>query len=152
MKNYYLENLNYDISNILTLLDRNKLSTTYGCFDRNYWHYKIKDFPSGMSQEFVLVLALAYKLSHPDNRFYKNEMLLDYAKSGIEYAKQSSNKDGSANDYYPYERALGASCFSLYAFTESCLLLGINPNAYISFFIKRTNPKCPTMTIRGDLK
>ena len=48
------------IPKILTLLDRNVHSPTYGCFDRNFWHYKIIDFPSGMAQEFVLPLALAY--------------------------------------------------------------------------------------------
>ena len=32
----------------------NPHSPTYGCFDRNYWHYRIIDFPSGMAQEFVL--------------------------------------------------------------------------------------------------
>ena len=41
------------IPKILTLQDRNAHSPTYGCFDRNYWHYKIIDFPSGMAAEFV---------------------------------------------------------------------------------------------------
>ena len=36
-----------DIPKILTLQDRNPHSPTYGCFDRNYWHYKIIDFPRG---------------------------------------------------------------------------------------------------------
>ena len=48
------------IPKILTLLDRNPHSPTYGCFDRNFWHYKIIDFPSGMAQEFVWPLTLAY--------------------------------------------------------------------------------------------
>ena len=34
------------IPKILTLGDRNPHSPTYGCFDRNFWHYKIIDFPS----------------------------------------------------------------------------------------------------------
>tara|TARA_B100001250_G_C19817562_1_gene799601 strand:+ start:15263 stop:16843 length:1581 start_codon:yes stop_codon:yes gene_type:complete len=139
MKKYYLDKIEYNIGNVLTLLDRNHLSSTYGCFDRNYWHYKIKDFPSGMSQEFVLILALAYKLPVTSNTFYENSNLIEFIKSGIEYGINSSNKDGSANDYYPYERALGATCFSLYAFTESCLLLNITDGEYLSFFIKRAN-------------
>ena len=72
MKHHNLDNLNYDINRVLTLLDRNKFSSTYGCFDRNYWHLKIKDFTSGMSQEFVFILAHAYKLSNSNNRFYNN--------------------------------------------------------------------------------
>ena len=46
------------IPKILTLQDRNAHSLTYGCFDRNFWHYKIIDFPAGMAAEFVWPLAL----------------------------------------------------------------------------------------------
>jgi hypothetical protein len=55
------------IPKLLTLLDRNAHSPTYGCFDRNFWQYKIIDFPSGMAQEFVWPLALAYDTDVPDN-------------------------------------------------------------------------------------
>lgn len=48
------------IPKIVSLLDRNRLSPTYGCFDRAFWHYKTASFPSGMAQEFVLPLALVY--------------------------------------------------------------------------------------------
>ena len=41
-----------DVAKILTLQDRNPHSPTYGCFDRNYWHYRIIDFPSG--KQYVL--------------------------------------------------------------------------------------------------
>ena len=46
---------------LLTWVDRAPYSKTYGCFDRSYWHYKIKDFPSGMSKEAVYPLYLALK-------------------------------------------------------------------------------------------
>ncbi len=58
-----------NISKLLTLQDRNPFSKTYGCFDRNYWHYKMIDYPSGMSQEFVYPLALAYGTDLRGNRF-----------------------------------------------------------------------------------
>jgi hypothetical protein len=49
-----------NIPHLLTLQDRNRHSPTYGSFDRNHWHYRIVDFPSGMAQELVLPLALAW--------------------------------------------------------------------------------------------
>ena len=49
------------IPKILTLLDRNPHSPTYGCFDRNFWQYKIIDFPSGMAQEFVLPPSISLR-------------------------------------------------------------------------------------------
>ena len=63
---YLKEGLQY-IPKLLQLLDKNRLSSTYGCFDRAFWHYRTSDFPSGMYQEAVLPLALAYKINHPAN-------------------------------------------------------------------------------------
>ena len=48
------------IPRVLTLQDRDPSSPTYGCFDRNYWHYRTQDFPSGMYQELALPLAQVY--------------------------------------------------------------------------------------------
>lgn len=125
------------VSKILTLQDRNLLSPTYGCFDRNYWHYKIIDFPSGMAQEFSLVLALAYSLDIPNNEYYKNESIKEWAIAGINFAKRTSHIDGSCDDYYPFEKAVGATAFSLYAFAKSYNLLGIKNLAMEDFFVKR---------------
>jgi hypothetical protein len=61
------------IPKILTLQDRNAHSPTYGCFDRNFWHYKIIDFPSGMAAEFVWPLALAYTLPIENNPYFGSE-------------------------------------------------------------------------------
>ena len=36
---------------ILTQACRDPGSPAYGCFDRNWWHYKIRDFPSIMLQQ-----------------------------------------------------------------------------------------------------
>ena len=66
MRDLFAQEALAQIPKILTLLDRNIHSPTYGCFDRNFWHYKIIDFPSGMAQEFVLPLTLAYNLKIPN--------------------------------------------------------------------------------------
>jgi hypothetical protein len=127
------------IPKILTLLDRNVHSPTYGCFDRNYWHYKIIDFPSGMAQEFVWPLALAYSTNIPKNPFYQQPALKRWVEAGIVYAARSAHADGSCDDYFPYERAAGAAAFSLLACIESYLLLDLNGEAARQFFEKRAD-------------
>lgn len=127
------------IPKILTLLDRNLHSPSYGCFDRNYWHYKIIDFPSGMCQEFVLPLALAYSLKIKANPYYRLEVLKEYVKAGIYFGIKSSHKDGSCDDYFPYEKASGAAAFSLLAFIESFEILNLNDKKIIDFFVLRAN-------------
>jgi hypothetical protein len=127
------------IPKILTLLDRNHHSPTYGCFDRNFWQYKIIDFPSGMSQEFVYPLALAYHTDLLGNHFYQQPVIRDWVEAGILYAATSAHPDGSCDDYFPFERAGGAAAFSLLACLESYQLLGLNNQRAIDFFVKRAD-------------
>jgi hypothetical protein len=127
------------IPKILTLLDRNPHSPTYGCFDRNFWHYKIIDFPSGMAQEFVLPLALAYQTDIPDNPYYQQAVIKDWVEAGILYAARTAHGDGSCDDYFPFERAAGAAAFSLMACVESYITLGLIDYDILRFFEKRAN-------------
>ncbi|MCU0525102.1 MAG: hypothetical protein MUF72_09780 [Elainella sp. Prado103] len=127
------------IPKILTLLDRNPHSPTYGCFDRNFWHYKIIDFPSGMAQEFILPLALAYQTPLQDNPFYQQPSLKQWVAAGIHYAAQSAHADGSCDDYFPFERAGGAAAFSLLACIESYTRLGLSNSGFLNFFATRAD-------------
>ena len=126
-----------NIPKILTLLDRNPHSPTFGCFDRDYWHYKTLDFPSGMSQEFVWPLALVHQLDLPENPYHQQPVVRDWVRAGIAFASQSSHPDGSCDDYFPYERATGAAAFSLLACIESYRLLGLEDAAALRFFERR---------------
>jgi hypothetical protein len=125
------------IPKILTLQDRNPHSPTFGCFDRNFWHYKILDFPSGMAQELVWPLALAYALDLPANPYRGAPAVREWVEAGIRYAAASAHPDGSCDDYFPYERAGGAAAFSLLACLESAELIGLADPAVLAFFGRR---------------
>ncbi|HWO01867.1 MAG TPA: hypothetical protein VNS63_21625 [Blastocatellia bacterium] len=127
------------IPKLLTLLDRNPHSPTYGCFDRNFWHYKIIDFPSGMSQEFVWPLALAYDTEIPKNPYYHEHTIKEWAEAGILYAAKSAHSDGSCDDYFPFERAGGAAAFSLLACVESYSILKLENKIALEFFERRAD-------------
>ena len=127
------------IPKLLTLQDRNCHSPTYGCFDRNFWQYKMIDFPSGMAQEFVLPLALAYSTDVPHNPFYRQQAIRDWVEAGILYAARSAHPDGSCDDYFPFERAGGAAAFSLLACIDSYTLLKLNNPEALRFFVKRAD-------------
>lgn len=127
------------IPKILTLQDRNRLSPTFGCFDRNFWHYKIIDFPSGMAQEFVWPLALAYSLDVPGNPYHRADALREWVLAGIHYAARSAHADGSCDDYFPYEKAGGAAAFSLLAGVEAYRLMGFEDDRAVEFFERRAD-------------
>jgi hypothetical protein len=127
------------IPKILTLEDRNPHSPTYGCFDRNFWHYKIIDFPAGMAAEFVWPLALAWALPVPGNPYHQQPALREWIIAGMRYAARSAHPDGSCDDYFPFEKAAGAAAFSLLAGLESCKLLDFHDEELLEFFARRTD-------------
>ncbi|MEO1590514.1 MAG: hypothetical protein AAFU71_04380 [Cyanobacteria bacterium J06632_22] len=139
MKDRFAREALAQIPKILTLQDRNPHSPNYGCFDRNYWQYKIIDFPSGMSQEFVWPLALVYDMPLPDNPYYQKSAIRAWIEAGIEFAARSAHPDGSCDDYFPFERAGGAAAFSLLACLESYRLLGLDNPTALKFFETRAD-------------
>lgn len=108
---------------LLTLADRTPYAASYGCFDRAYWQFKVKDFASGMSQESVYPLALALELELfpglTDAAAAELERVIA-AAAAFSLARQHAN--GSVDDYFPYEQAAGATAFSLYALLETLRL------------------------------
>ncbi len=111
------------IIRVLTNLDRDPLSPTYGSFDRDYWNYKIRDFSSAILQQSCLPLALVYTYSFEGNIYFKNELIKNYAISAVKYWAKIQNKDGSFEEYWANERSIPATAFSLYAVCETCKIL-----------------------------
>lgn len=124
---------------IILMIDKNKYSETYGCFDREYWHYRTVDFPCGMNQEFCLPLALAYKYPFPHNPYYQVERLKELVIASIKFSIKASHHDGTCDDYFPFEKALGALVFSTYAMTESYLELELDDPEMVAFFALRAD-------------
>lgn len=125
------------IPTLLELVDRNRFSPTYGSFDRAYWHYRVTDFPCGMSQEFGLPLALVYRYPFPASPYHGGERLRELAIAAIDFALRSSHRDGTCDDYFPFERAMGAMVFSLYACAETYRLLDLKTPRFLEFFCRR---------------
>ncbi len=113
------------IPRMLSLLDKNPYSKAYGSFDRKYWHYKIIDFPCGMPQELVLPLAYVWKTDFPGNSYYNLPRIKDFLEGIFLYHGKCMHPDGSLDDYFPSERAFGATAYALAALTEAALMTGI---------------------------
>lgn len=126
------------IRRILSLVDKDSESPTYGCFDRTFWHYKfITDYPSARYQESVYALALVYLNEFSGNIFYKNSKILELIKAGIKYWVAAQNSDGSFSEAYPNEHSYVTTAFSTYAITETILSLKETPNVIIDDDIKK---------------
>src|SRR5262249_49545318 len=61
------------------------------------------------------------------------------ARAGIFFAMRSSHSDGSCDDYYPNERALGATAFSFLACVEACRIIGFEEPEIREFLARRAD-------------
>jgi len=137
LRSLYLSAALAEIPRLLGAIDRNPYRATYGCLDRQYWHYRTSSFPSEMYQEGVLPLALVYATELPGNRWHGNTRVRELAAAGIRFAARASHADGSCDDYYPFERALGAAVFSLQATARAYQLLELDDPDLLRWFERR---------------
>jgi hypothetical protein len=122
-KDVYLNPILENVPRILGLLNRNISSETFGCFDREYWHYNTADFSCARKQEAVLTLSLLYLIDHEKNKYYQSNEILGYIRSALLFWTRIQNKNGSFNEWYPNENSFVATSFSSYAVSESLILI-----------------------------
>ncbi|MBI2135951.1 hypothetical protein HYU06_02690 [Candidatus Woesearchaeota archaeon] len=111
---------------ILTQIDRDTDSPTFGCCDRNFWHYKVRDFSSAILQQSGLGLALLYKNDFPGNIYYAKNEIKETAAAALNYWRKIQHNDGSFDEYWPNEHSIPAAVFSLFSAVEICKLLEID--------------------------
>jgi hypothetical protein len=92
-----------------------------------------------MYQEGILPLALVYATKLPGNRWFAAERVRELAVAGIRFAARSSRRDGSCDDYYPFERALGAAVFSLQAAARAYQILELDDAELLDWLRRRAD-------------
>ncbi len=63
----YTEYILKTVPKVLSQVDRDRHSKTFGDCDRNHWHLKIRDFSSAILQQTGLTIALLYTVNFPGN-------------------------------------------------------------------------------------
>jgi hypothetical protein len=96
---------------ILTQIDRDRLSPTWGCGDRNWWHYKIRDFPSIVLQQAGEAVWHAAELRDDLNEDTSAEMRALSAAS-CRFWNTRAIRRGAFEEYYPNERGYPPLAFS----------------------------------------
>lgn len=112
-----------EIPRLISLMDRDPYSPTYGCFDRAYWKYKTKDFANARMQEACYTLALLYR-NNFEKGYFRNEEIREYAEASMRFWSRMQDRDGSFSEYMPSEKSHVATAFSAYCVASAYLLLG----------------------------
>jgi len=128
----YLDTILMEVPRLLGLLDKNPNSPTFGCFDRQYWHYSVMDFPCARYQEAALTLTFIYTLDIPGNVYFKNPYILLWIDGAVRFWEKIQRKNGSFDEWYPNESSFVATAFTSYTISEVLLILGKEISSYES--------------------
>lgn len=113
------------IPQLLSFVDRNPFSSTYGCGDRAFWHYRtMTDYASPIYQEMALTLAIALEHRGVDNPYFQTPQTLKLVESLLAYWLGLQQEDGSFPEFYPGERSFVATAFTSFSVSETLLRIG----------------------------
>ncbi|MBD2090323.1 hypothetical protein H6F67_10705 [Microcoleus sp. FACHB-1515] len=104
---------NAQLRRVLTQMDRDPNSPTFGCFDRNYWHYKIRDFPSSILQQGVFAIDAVRQGDLLAD--VQPETIESWCVAAVNALGRQVDRSGGVDEYYPFERSYPAAAFGLYA-------------------------------------
>lgn len=97
---------------ILSQVCRDPSHPAYGCFDRNWWHYKIRDFPSIILQQGGYALWQAGEVDSPE---LPRQALRDLGAASCIFWSKRARLHGAFEEYYPWEQGYPPLAFSTLA-------------------------------------
>ena len=111
-----------ELPRILTQFCRDPNNQAYGCVDRNWWHYKIRDFPSIILQQAALSIHSARQLNTEDKDSFANLI-----EASIIFWNKRAIKYGAFEEYYPWEKGYPPLAFSTLAIMILIKERSLNP-------------------------
>jgi hypothetical protein len=97
---------------MLTQVCRDPGHPGYGSFDRNWWHYKIRDFSSIILQQGGYAMLCASTLpAHSEHA----DALTRLASASCRFWNTRAKKHGAFEEYYPWEQGYPPVAFSTLA-------------------------------------
>jgi hypothetical protein len=97
---------------LLTQVCRDPSSPHFGCCDRDWWHYHIRDFPSIILQQGGYALHLASQLGTQGKQ---REGLRKLAAAACCFWNARATRRGAFEEYYPWEQGYPPLAFSTLA-------------------------------------
>ncbi len=102
--------LNHLLPRLLSQICRDPNSECYGCFDRNWWHYKVRDFPSIILQQGGYALWTAGQV-FPEHK----DAFTALAAASARFWNKRAARHGAFEEYYPWEQGYPPLAFSTLA-------------------------------------
>ena len=121
IKDVYLSAVEKSFGRILSCLDTELISPTYGSFDRTWWNWKFTDYSAPRMQEGAFFLAwLGTSELSPFNKDAKIRFV-NLSLASIKFWQTLQRKNGCFDEAYPYEHSLAATAFTTFYIGESLI-------------------------------
>lgn len=148
--NAYLGQAHAQMPRLLSRMDREAPSKTYGAFDRTYWSWKFTDFAGSRFQEALYALTWFYTTPFAGNTYDGNEHVREWIIGGFKYWQSLQHGDGSFDEAYPYERSLAATAFTSFYLGEAFFRLKDYLSSEEQNFIYETISKAGDWLCKND--
>jgi hypothetical protein len=114
------------VPRLLSQVCRDPGSAAHGCCDRDWWHYRIRDFPSIILQQAGYTAWLAGGLA----AFAPwRDPLRDLAGAAARFWSQRAERRGAFEEYYPWEEGYPPLAFSTLAIAKLVTERVVEPGA-----------------------
>ncbi len=100
---------------LMTQVCRDPNDSACGAADRNWWHYRMRDFSSAILQQAIYAIYIASRF--PWNAPYR-ESLQNIIRRGSIFWNVRGCKHGAFEEYYPYEQGYPPLAFSTLAIAK----------------------------------
>jgi hypothetical protein len=120
MSSVYWRSTESEVRRAMSLQDFNAASTTYGCCDRAFWHYRtISSFPAGTMQQLALPFAVLFDTCFPGNEWHQDPQMLDRARAAMAFWARMQHPSGSVDEWYRNEHSYCATAFTTFGVAEA---------------------------------
>jgi hypothetical protein len=116
---FYVPNVLSQVPRLLSHLDRDEHSNTRGCFDRDHWSWKFRDFPLGMAQSAAYPVALLWRYPFPENPYYRSSRVLDWIIDALRFTLDRQHTNGAFDAFSPNEQDGGTTLGVLHGALEA---------------------------------
>ncbi len=118
----YKDQIEAVLPRVLAYFDNSKVSKTFGIGDRQYWGWKLIDFPNATFQGAVHGLARLVSYNALPFELSPNSIITRVINIIIS-TKKITRSDGSLEEAFPYESSYCVTALVAYDFLSALLLL-----------------------------
>lgn len=96
---------------VLSHLDREPFSPTYGSFDRFHWAWGASDISNADLQRLIVPLSFSYRHHAPGNRHYRDPRIREWIDAALLFTCREQAPNGSFTQWYPNDNSIVSAGF-----------------------------------------